>query len=141
MNIDELTNGIVIDHIKAGRSMEIYKFLNLDELDCSIAIIKNVHSRKMGKKDIIKIDADLDVDLNALGYIDSDITINIIENGKRVKKYHPELPEYISNVVKCKNPRCITTTEQELPHIFKLTDRENKIYRCIYCESKAERKG
>ncbi len=139
MNIDELTNGIVIDHIKAGRSMEIYKFLNLDELDCSIAIIKNVHSRKMGKKDIIKIDADLDVDLNALGYIDSDITINIIENGKRVKKYHPELPEYISNVVKCKNPRCITTTEQELPHIFKLTDRENKIYRCIYCESKAER--
>ncbi|PWM50296.1 MAG: aspartate carbamoyltransferase regulatory subunit [Clostridiales bacterium] len=139
MNIDELNNGIVIDHIKAGRSMEIYKFLNLDELDCSIAIIKNVHSSKMGKKDIIKIDADLDVDLNALGYIDSDITINIIENGKRVKKYHPELPEYISNVVKCKNPRCITTTEQELPHVFKLTDRKNKIYRCIYCESKAER--
>ena len=139
MNIDELNNGIVIDHIKAGRSMEIYKFLNLDELDCSIAIIKNVHSSKMGKKDIIKIDADLDVDLNALGYIDSDITINIIENGKRVKKYHPELPEYISNVVKCKNPRCITTTEQELPHVFKLTDRKNKIYRCIYFESKAER--
>lgn len=140
MNIDELTNGIVIDHIKAGQSMEIYHFLNLDELDCSIAIIKNVHSSKMGKKDIIKIDADLAVDLNALGYIDSDITINVIENGKCVKKYHPELPEYISNIVKCKNPRCITTTEQELPHVFKLTDRKNKVYRCIYCESKAERK-
>ena len=118
--------------------MEIYHFLNLDELDCSIAIIKNVPSGKMGKKDIIKIDAVLDVDLNALGYIDSDITINLIEDGKRVKKYHPELPEYISNIVKCKNPRCITTIEQELPHVFKLTDRENKIYRCIYCESKAE---
>lgn len=138
MNIDSLHNGIVIDHIKAGRSMEIYHFLNLDELDCSIAIIKNVPSGKMGKKDIIKIDAVLDVDLNALGYIDSDITINLIEDGKRVKKYHPELPEYISNIVKCKNPRCITTIEQELPHVFKLTDRENKIYRCIYCESKAE---
>ncbi len=138
MNIDSLHNGIVIDHIKAGRSMEIYKFLNLDELDCSIAIIKNVPSSKMGKKDIIKIDAVLDVDLNALGYIDSGITINLIEDGKRVKKYHPELPEYISNIVKCKNPRCITTIEQELPHVFKLTDRENKIYRCIYCESKAE---
>lgn len=138
MNIDSLHNGIVIDHIKAGRSMEIYKFLNLDELDCSIAIIKNVPSHKMGKKDIIKIDAVLDVDLNALGYIDSGITINLIEDGKRVKKYHPELPEYISNIVKCKNPRCITTIEQELPHVFKLTDRENKIYRCIYCESKAE---
>ena len=138
MNIDSLHNGIVIDHIKAGRSMEIYHFLNLDELDCSIAIIKNVPSHKMGKKDIIKIDAVLDVDLNALGYIDSGITINLIEDGKRVKKYHPELPEYISNIVKCKNPRCITTIEQELPHVFKLTDRENKIYRCIYCESKAE---
>ena len=134
MNIDSLHNGIVIDHIKAGRSMEIYHFLNLDELDCSIAIIKNVPSGKMGKKDIIKIDAVLDVDLNALGYIDSGITINLIEDGKRVKKYHPELPEYISNIVKCKNPRCITTIEQELPHVFKLTDRENKIYRCIYCE-------
>ena len=139
MNIDSLHNGIVIDHIKAGRSMEIYHFLNLDELDCSIAIIKNVPSGKMGKKDIIKIDAVLDVDLNALGYIDSDITINLIEDGKRVKKYHPELPDYISNIVKCKNPRCITTIEQELPHVFKLTDRENKVYRCIYCESKAER--
>ena len=139
LNIDSLDSGIVIDHIKAGSSMEIYRYLRLDQLDCCVAIIKNAKSNKYGKKDIIKIDADLDVDLNALGYIDSDITINIIENGKRVKKYHPELPEYISNVVKCKNPRCITTTEQELPHVFKLTDRKNKIYRCIYCESKAER--
>jgi len=140
MNIDSLHNGIVLDHIKAGQSMEIYHFLKLDELNCTVAIIKNVHSGKMGKKDIIKIDSLLDVDLNALGYIDSEITINLIENGKRVKKYHPELPEVISNIVKCKNPRCITTTEQELPHVFKLTDKENKVYRCIYCESKAERK-
>ena len=119
LNISGINNGVVLDHIQAGKSMDIYHYLNLQELDCQIAIIKNAKSSKMGKKDIIKIDADLDVDLNALGYIDSDITINIIENGKRVKKYHPELPEYISNVVKCKNPRCITTTEQELPHIYR----------------------
>ena len=139
LNVGKIEEGFVLDHIKAGKSLSIYEHLQLDKLDCTVAIIKNARSGKMGKKDIIKIDADLDVDLNALGYIDSDITINIIENGKRVKKYHPELPEYISNVVKCKNPRCITTTEQELPHVFKLTDRKNKIYRCIYCESKAER--
>ena len=138
MNIDSINNGIVIDHIKGGQSMEIYQFLNLEKLDCSVAIIKNVPSHKMGKKDIIKIDAELDVDLNALGYIDSDITINIIKNGTRIEKYHPELPDTISNIVKCKNPRCVTTVEPGLPHIFKLTDKENKIYRCIYCESKAK---
>ena len=138
MNIDSIKNGIVLDHIKAGRSMEIYKFLNLEELDCSVAIIKNVNSRLMGKKDIIKIDDDIDVNLDVLGYI-AGITINIIKDEKLVKKCHLTLPETVKNVIKCKNPRCITTTEQEIEHIFKLTDRKNKIYRCIYCESKAKR--
>ena len=139
MNIDSIKNGIVLDHIKAGKSMEIYKFLNLEELDCSVAIIKNVNSRLMGKKDIIKIDDDIDVNLDVLGYIDPGITVNIIKDEKLVKKCHLTLPETVKNVIKCKNPRCITTTEQEIEHIFKLTDRKNKIYRCIYCESKAKR--
>lgn len=138
MNIDSIKTGIVIDHIKSGEGMKIYNFLNLDELECSIAIIKNVHSKLMGKKDIIKIDAALDVDLNALGYIDSDITINVIKDGVRTEKYHPTLPETITGIIKCKNPRCITTTEQELAHVFKLTDADKKIYRCMYCEAKAE---
>ena len=137
MNIDTIKNGIVIDHIKAGQGMRIYDFLDLDKLDCSVAIIKNASSRKLGKKDIIKIDSSLDVDLNALGYIDPDITINIIKDSVRVKKYHPELPDTITNIIRCKNPRCITSTEQELPHVFKLIDREKDEYRCIYCESKA----
>ena len=139
MNIDSIKNGIVLDHIKAGKSMEIYKFLNLGELDCSVAIIKNVNSRLMGKKDIIKIDDDIDVNLDVLGYIDPGITVNIIKDEKLVKKCHLTLPETVKNVIKCKNPRCIITTEQEIEHIFKLTDRENKVYRCIYCESKAKR--
>lgn len=138
MHIDEITNGIVIDHIKAGKAMEIYKLLNLDQLECSIAIIKNVHSKKMGKKDIIKIDEALDVNLDSLGYIDNGITINTIENGVKTNKRHCELPERITNVVKCKNPRCITSVEQEIDHVFKLTDREKKVYRCIYCEMKAK---
>ena len=138
MHIDEITNGIVIDHIKAGKAMEIYKLLNLDQLECSIAIIKNVNSKKMGKKDIIKIDEALDVNLDALGYIDNGITINTIENGVKTNKRHCELPERITNGVKCKNPRCITSVEQEIDHVFKLTDRENKVYRCIYCEMKAK---
>ena len=137
MNIDSIKNGIVIDHIKASQGMRIYDFLDLDKLDCSVAIIKNASSRKLGKKDIIKIDSSLDVDLNALGYIDPDITINIIKDSVRVKKYHPELPDTITNIIRCKNPRCITSTEQELPHVFKLIDREKDEYRCIYCESKA----
>lgn len=134
MNIDEITGGIVIDHIKAGKGMEIYHFLGLERLDCQVAIIKNAASRKMGKKDIIKIDSVIDADLNALGYIDSGITVNIIKNGKRTEKFHPLLPERIENIIKCKNPRCITTVEQEIVHIFKLTDREKGIYRCIYCD-------
>ena len=138
MNIDSINNGVVIDHIKAGKGMDVYKFLGLDLLECPVAIIKNAASSKIGKKDIIKIDTILDIDLNALGYIDPDITINIIKDGELSEKYHPTLPETITNVIKCKNPRCITTTEQELPHVFKLTDRNGPVYRCIYCESKAQ---
>ncbi len=135
MNIDEITGGIVIDHIKAGKGMEIYHFLGLEKLDCQVAIIKNASSKKMGKKDIIKIDSVIDADLNALGYIDSGITVNVIKNGQRTEKFHPLLPERIENIIKCKNPRCITTTEQEIVHIFKLTNREKGIYRCIYCDA------
>ena len=138
MNIDSIHNGIVLDHIKAGKSMEIYKFLNLDALTCSVAIIKNVNSRKMGKKDIIKIDTDLDVDLDLLGFIDPDITVNIIRDGVRVEKKHLTLPERVQGPLKCKNPRCITSIEQELPQIFKLTNPKARISRCIYCEAKAE---
>ncbi len=140
MNIDSIKNGIVIDHIKAGKSLEIYHLLNLDKVDSSVAIIKNVNSRKMGKKDIIKIDSDIEIDLDTLGYIDPFITIDIIKDGKLVEKKHVELPNRITNVIHCKNPRCITTIEQELPHIFKLTDRENIVYRCLYCESRSEYK-
>ena len=140
MNIDSIKNGIVIDHIKAGKSLEIYHLLNLDKVDSSVAIIKNVNSRKMGKKDIIKIDSDIEIDLDTLGYIDPFITIDIIKDGKLVEKKHVELPNRITNVIHCKNPRCITTIEQELPHIFKLTDKENIVYRCLYCESRSEYK-
>ena len=135
MNIDSIKNGLVIDHIKAGKSMEIYRYLNLENLDCQIAIIKNAASRRMGKKDIIKIDAELPVDVDALGYIDPNITVNIIKNGVNVQKIHPDLPEIITDIIKCSNPRCITSVEQDIHHIFKLTDRENGIYRCMYCES------
>lgn len=138
MNIDSIKNGIVLDHIKAGKSMEIYEYLNLGELDSSVAIIKNAPSRKMGKKDIIKIDEEIDLNLDVLGYIDADITINIIKDGKMREKKHLELPETVKNVIKCRNPRCITSTEQEIDQIFKLADRENRIYRCIYCESRAK---
>lgn len=138
MNIDSIKNGIVLDHIKAGKSMEIYEYLNLGELDSSVAIIKNAPSRKMGKKDIIKIDEEIDLNLDVLGYIDADITINIIKDGKMREKKHLELPETVKNVIKCRNPRCITSTEQEIDQIFKLADRENRIYCCIYCESRAK---
>lgn len=139
MHIDAIQNGIVIDHIQAGKSMDLYHFLHLDELDCSVAILRHVNSQKMGKKDMIKIDSTLDMDLGVLGYIDPNITISIIQNGKQVKKFHPELPEQITNVIFCKNPRCITTVEQEIDHIFKLADKEKGVYRCLYCESEAKR--
>lgn len=138
MNIDSIKNGIVIDHIKAGLGMTIFRLLRLDELDCAVAIIKNASSRKMGKKDIIKIDADIKINTDALGYIDPDVTVDIIKDGKLVQKKKIGLPERLTNVIVCKNPRCISTTEQELPHIFKLSDKENRIYRCIYCETKFE---
>lgn len=138
MKIDEIKNGIVIDHITAGKAMDIYHFLNMESLDCSVAIIKNASSSKMGKKDIIKIDTALDIDMNVLGYIDPDVTINIIKNGERVEKRRPELPDRIENVIKCSNPRCITSVEPDIPQIFKLTEREKRVYRCIYCEAKAK---
>ena len=137
MNVDSIQNGIVIDHISAGNGMTLYVLLGLDQLDASIAIIKNVNSKKMGKKDIIKIDADIPVDLDLIGYVDPDATVNVIKNGTLVEKRKPELPEVLTDVIKCKNPRCITSVEQELKHVFRLTDKEKRIYRCIYCETKA----
>ncbi len=139
MNIDSIINGIVIDHIAAGRGMMLYKLLHLDRLDCSVAIIKNVHSNKMGKKDIIKVDAAIDLNTDVIGYVDPDATVNIIRDGKLVEKKAIELPERLVNVIRCKNPRCISSTEQELPQVFVLTDRKNRVYRCRYCETKAER--
>lgn len=138
MTVDEIKNGIVLDHITAGKGMKIYSLLGLDRLDCSVALIRNVPSRKMGKKDIIKIDADIEVNTDIIGYIDPDITVNIIRDGKNVDKKSIELPQKLTNVLFCKNPRCISATEQELPHIFTLADRENRIYRCLYCETKAK---
>ena len=140
MRIDSIKNGIVIDHITAGKGMDIYSLLGLDSLDCSIAIIKNATSAKLGKKDIIKIDADIDVNMDILGYIDPGITVNIIKDGVRVEKKTMSLPKQLVNVISCKNPRCITSTEQELPQIFKLTDEKNAVYRCIYCEVAANNK-
>ena len=136
MNIDSIKNGYVIDHIKAGNGMKIYNYLKLNELECPVAIIKNVKSNKSGKKDIIKVDDDININIDALGFIDPDITINVVKDSKIIKKYHPELPEKIVNIVKCKNPRCITSIEQELEQIFELRDKENRIYRCKYCETK-----
>ncbi len=137
MNVDSIRNGVVIDHITPGKSMRLYDLLGLEALDCPVAIIKNVTSRKMGKKDIIKIDAAIDLDLNVIGYVDPSATVNVIKDGVLVEKKSIEIPERLVDVIRCKNPRCITTTEQELKHVFKLTDRENKVYRCLYCETKA----
>lgn len=138
MHIDSIRNGLVIDHISAGKGMEIYDLLGLGDLDCTVAIIKNSSSRKMGKKDIIKIDAEIDLDLNILGYVDPGITVNVIKDGVLVEKKTVDLPETLTGVLKCKNPRCITSTEQELKHVFKLTDPEKRTYRCIYCETAAK---
>ena len=138
MRIDSIQNGIVIDHITAGNGMKLYDLLGLDSLDVSVAIIKNVTSRKMGKKDIIKIDADIPINLDVIGFVDPGATVNIIKNDKLAEKKSIEMPELLHGVIRCKNPRCITSTEQELKHIFRLTDKENKIYRCVYCETKAQ---
>lgn len=136
LNIGGLMEGIVIDHIQAGGAMKIYDYLNLEKLDCSVAIIKNARSNKMGKKDIIKIEGPLDIDLNVLGVLDHKITINIIRDNEIVEKKKLSLPETVTGIIRCRNPRCITSIEQELAHSFKLTDRDKRIYRCIYCESK-----
>ncbi len=138
MNIDSIQNGVVIDHITAGRGMRIYTLLQLDELDCSVALIKNAVSSKMGKKDIIKIDADIPVNLDVIGYVDPGATVNVIRDGRLVEKRRIELPERLVNVIRCKNPRCISMVEQELDQVFRLTDREQNVYRCIYCETKAQ---
>ena len=137
MNIDSIQNGVVIDHITAGRGMKLYGLLGLDTIDCSVALIRNVASKKMGRKDIIKIDASIDVNLDVIGYVDPDATVNVIRDGELVEKKSIPMPEQLVNVIKCKNPRCITTCEQELDHIVRLTDRDQKVYRCIYCETKA----
>ena len=137
LNVGKIEEGFVLDHIKAGKSLAIYEHLGLDKLDCTVAIIKNAASQKMGKKDIIKIDCPIDViDLDILGFIDHNITVNIIKDEQIVEKKRLELPRKITNVIKCKNPRCITSVEQGLDHVFILTDEENQVYRCQYCEEK-----
>ena len=138
MTVDEIKNGIVLDHITAGKGMQIYKLLGLDKLEYSVALIRNAPSRKMGKKDIIKIDAAITLNTDIIGYVDPDITVNIINDGKTVEKKTIDLPERLTNVITCKNPRCISVTEQELPQVFTLADKENRVYRCLYCEAKAK---
>ncbi len=140
LNISGIEDGYVIDHIQAGKSMDIYRYLKLGKLDCQVAIIKNATSNKMGKKDIIKVQGDTGLDLDVLGFIDDNITVNIIRGGKIVEKKALKLPETVTNIIKCKNPRCITSIEQELTQVFKLTDRDTKTYRCIYCEEKFDRR-
>jgi len=138
MNIDAIQNGIVIDHITAGRGMRIYDLLGLDALDVSVALIKNAASHASGgKKDIIKIDSTMSIDFDVLGYVDPGVTVNIIREGKLVEKRRIDMPEKLTNVIRCKNPRCITSTERAIDHVFRLTDPRNKVYRCVYCETKA----
>ena len=141
LRIEGINNGIVIDHIKAGRAMEIYQYLQLEKYDCSVAIIKNAKSNKSGKKDIIKIEDSpgLEIDIDILGVLDPNITVNYIKNAEIVQKRHPKLPERVTNIIRCKNPRCITSEERQIPHIFKLTNPEKNLYRCIYCEQKYKR--
>ena len=137
MIIGTIIDGLVIDHIPAGRGMELYHYLRLDKLQCEVAIIKNASSEKYGRKDIIKVGEVLDLDLDILGFISPEITVNVIKGGEKVDKMHPALPETIANVIRCKNPRCITSIEQELPQVFRLTDREHAVYRCKYCDTLA----
>ncbi len=136
MNIDAISSGVVIDHITAGKGMMIYELLGLDRLDVSVALIRNVYSRKMGRKDIIKIDAELDINLDVIGFVDPGATVNFIKGGARIRKCQIAMPNRLTDVIKCKNPRCITTTEQELPQVFQLADKEAGIYRCLYCETR-----
>ena len=141
LNVGTIQEGFVLDHIPAGKSMDIYKYLHLDQLDCCVAIIKNARSNKMGKKDIMKIECPIDfIDMNVLGFIDHTITVNIIKDAEIVEKKALQLPKEVVNVVKCKNPRCITSIEQELPHIFALSEGKDQVYRCKYCEEKYHEK-
>lgn len=139
MNIDSIQNGVVLDHIQAGKSMLIYRYLHLDTLGCSVAIIQNARSGHMGRKDIIKIDTPMNVDLDVLGYFDPNITVNIIRDGELVEKKHLELPEKLVNVIRCRNPRCITTSEEQLDAIFLLSDPERHTYRCAYCDTATDK--
>jgi len=141
MKVDKIQNGVVIDHIKAGSGLKLYELLELDTKSYPVAIINNVESKRMGKKDIIKIDADITINLDVIGFVDPDATVNIIKDGENVQKYSCKLPEKLTNVIKCKNPRCISCCEQELDQIFVLTDRNNRTYRCIYCETEAATLG
>jgi aspartate carbamoyltransferase regulatory subunit len=138
LKIDSIKKGLVIDHISAGKSMRIYQYLNLDELNCTVAIIRNVKSGKLGLKDIIKIENIINLDLDVLGYLDPSITVNIIEDGQITDKKKLELPREIKNVEKCKNPRCVTSAENEIEHVFRLTDEKRRVYRCVYCEQEAK---
>ena len=139
MIIGQIKDGIVLDHITAGKAMDIYNVLKLSDLDCTVALIKNASSEKLGKKDIIKIGTLLDIDLDVLGYLDPNITVNVIRDSVVAERRKVALPERVVGVIKCKNPRCITSVEQEIVHEFKLTDRNKKIYRCIYCEHEAKK--
>ncbi len=138
MKVDAILNGIVIDHITAGLAFRLYNLLELDSLNCPVAIIKNVNSGKIGKKDIIKIDSKTPINLDVVGFVDPNATINVIQDGELVEKRTIDMPETLTNVIKCKNPRCITSVEQELENVFVLTDKEEKVYRCLYCETKAD---
>lgn len=138
MNIDSIKNGYVIDHITAGRGMKIYQLLHLDKLDCPVAIIQNAVSTKMGRKDIIKVDSVFDIDLDIIGFVDPGITVDVIRDGKLEEKKQIALPKKLTNVIRCKNPRCITSVEQELDQVFLLTDPKEETYRCMYCETKYE---
>ncbi len=142
LNVGKIEEGFVLDHIQAGMAMSIYHHLQLDKLDCTVAIIKNARSAKMEKKDILKVECDINLlDLDVLGFIDHNITVNVIKNGKIVEKKKLHLPQQIRNVIFCKNPRCITSIEQELPHVFVLADPRKEIYRCKYCEEKFDRRN
>ncbi len=138
MNVDSISNGVVIDHINAGFALRLFDLLGLSQMDCPVAIIKNANSKKMGKKDIIKIDSEITINLDVIGFVAPDATVNIIKDGVLVNKLTLEMPDELTNVIKCKNPRCITSVEQEIDHVFTLADKENKVYRCLYCETKAD---
>ena len=141
LNVGKIEEGFVLDHIKAGKSLDIYDHLQLDKLDCTVAIIKNARSEKMGKKDILKVECDINtLNLDVLAFIDHNITVNVIKDGKIVDKRELTLPKEIRNIIKCKNPRCITSIEQGLPHIFVLSDEKKEIYRCKYCEEKCSKR-